>query len=84
VGDASKTLQLIAGFNSPGKILKPFDKRKKQYVTVDVISFLEKGKIENVEKFKGNDTFTDQYDRYIYIPITNEQGQAMYRKAEML
>jgi len=84
VGDASKTLQLIAGFNSPGKILKPFDKRKKQYVTVDVISFLEKGRIENVEKFKGNDTFTDQYDRYIYIPITNEQGQAMYRKAEML
>ncbi len=37
-----------------------------------------------IENFKGDDRKLDEYDRYIYMPITNEQGQAMYRKAEML
>ncbi len=83
--DPSQTGTIILGNSVKGTLLKAVDKQG-NYTYVDVNKYLTNGSGEiSLEPLKEGDKIpVDTYDRYIIIPISNSQGQKMYKKAESL
>ncbi len=72
-GDANQTFKIIAGGSVEGKLSKAVDEHN-NIIMVDVNAFIESGKV-NIESFSGDKPYNDNYDRFISISITNQQGQ---------
>jgi hypothetical protein len=82
ISDDDRALDMAAAHNTPGKLMKAVDPHHDP-VLVDVEKFLQIGQVR-VPKFNEEKTTDDLYDRYLYIPAADEQGQAMYQEAEKL
>ncbi len=71
--------------NTPGKVVKAVDANDNP-VLVDYEKFMQFGSVDvsPFEWSKSHEPQINTFDRYLFIPITEEQGRAMYEKAEAL